>query len=139
MGWHRTKEEKLKRIRPGSRYFGFNLGQFYWECLKLEAAAEEKTETDVLRHMIEAWIKTLPPAVQEKARFDASEVESWKAQQREARKDAKHEAKIAKSSARRAKFQKNRHSQPMESFLRGRGRAHRGPLARPTETTQRHG
>ena len=43
MAKHRTKEEKLQRIR---------LAKFYWECLKLMAASEELTETDILRRII---------------------------------------------------------------------------------------
>jgi hypothetical protein len=56
--------------RLGSRYFGFNLARFYWECLKLVAASEELTETDILRRIIRSWSETLPPAVQEKARAE---------------------------------------------------------------------
>ncbi len=67
MAKHRTKEEKLQRIRLGSRYVGLDLGQFYWECLKLAAASEELTETDILRRIIRSWSETLPPAIQEKA------------------------------------------------------------------------
>jgi hypothetical protein len=52
MGRRRTKEEELNRIRLGSRYFGFNLSQFYWESLKLAAASEELTETEILRRII---------------------------------------------------------------------------------------
>ena len=47
MAKYRAKEEKLQRIRIRSRYFGFNLAQFYWHCLKLMAASEELTETDI--------------------------------------------------------------------------------------------
>jgi reverse gyrase len=79
MARHRVKEEKLNRIRLGSRYFGFNLSQFYWECLKLTAASEELTETEVLRRIIRSWSETLPPAVQEEARAETTRVEAWKA------------------------------------------------------------
>jgi hypothetical protein len=76
---HRANEEKLKRMRIGSRYFGFNLAQFYWECLKLAAASEELRETDILRRIIRSWSETLPPAVREKAQAETSRVEAWKA------------------------------------------------------------
>jgi hypothetical protein len=99
MAKHRAKEEKLKRIRVGSRYVGFNLAQFYWECLKMAAASEELTETDILRRVIRSWSETLPPAIQEKARAEANEVEAWKAHELLAREDAKLQAKQAKSDA----------------------------------------
>jgi CHAD domain-containing protein len=76
---HRTNEEKLKRMRVGSRYFGFNLAQFYWECLKLAAASEQLRETDILRRIIRSWSETLPPTIQEKARAETTRVEAWKA------------------------------------------------------------
>ena len=79
MAKHRTKEEKLQRIRLSSRYFGFNLSQFYWECLKLAAASEELTETEILRRIIRSWSETLPLAVQEEARAETTSVEAWKA------------------------------------------------------------
>ncbi len=63
MAKHRTKEEKLQRIRLGSRYVGLDLNQFYWECLKLAAASEDLTETDILRRIIRSWSETLPPAI----------------------------------------------------------------------------
>jgi hypothetical protein len=50
MGHYRAKDEKLQGIRLGSRYVGLDVGQFYWECLKLVAASEELTETDILAH-----------------------------------------------------------------------------------------
>ena len=78
MAKYRAKDEKLKRMRLGSRYFGFNLAQFYWECLKLAAASEELTETDILRRIITSWSETLPNAIQEKARAEATRVEAWK-------------------------------------------------------------
>jgi hypothetical protein len=76
---HRANEEKLKRMRIGSRYFGFNLAQFYWECLKLAAASEELRETDILRRIIRSWSETLPSAVRENARAETTRVEAWKA------------------------------------------------------------
>ncbi len=79
MAKHRAKDEKLKRMRLGSRYFGFNLAQFYWECLKLVAASEELTETEILRRIITSWSETLPPAVQEEAWAETTRVEAWKA------------------------------------------------------------
>jgi hypothetical protein len=79
MAKHRTKEEKLKRIRLGSRYFGFNLAQFYWDCVKLAAASEGLTETSILRRIIRSWSETLPPTIQEKARAESARVEAWKA------------------------------------------------------------
>jgi hypothetical protein len=79
MAKYRVKDEKLKRIRLGSRYFGFNLSQFYWECLKLAAASEGLTETDLLRRILTSWSETLPPGTQEKAREEATRVEAWKA------------------------------------------------------------
>jgi hypothetical protein len=94
MAKHRAKEEKLKRIRLGSRYFGFNLGQFYWQCLKVVAASEERTETHILRRIIGSWTETLPTAIQEKARAESSRLEEWKAQERRSRKEAKLQAKL---------------------------------------------
>jgi len=79
MAKHRTKEEKLRRIRLGSRYFGFNLAQFYWECLKLVAASEGLTETNLLRRIIRSWSQTLPPTIHGKARAKAARIEAWKA------------------------------------------------------------
>ena len=89
MAKHRAKEEKLQRIRLGSRYFGFDLAQYYWECLKIAAASEELTETDILRRIIRSWSETLPPATQEQARAETARVEAWKAQELRARQDAK--------------------------------------------------
>jgi hypothetical protein len=81
MGHHRVKEEKLGRIQLGLRYVGLDVGQFYWECLKLVAASEELTETDILRRIIRAWSETLPPAIREKARAETTRLEAWKAQE----------------------------------------------------------
>ena len=78
MAKHRTKEEKLQRIL-GSRYFGFNLAQCYWECLKLMAASEELTETQILRSIIRSWSETLPTAIQQKALAETTRVETWRA------------------------------------------------------------
>ena len=89
MAKHRTKEEKLQRIRLGSRYFGFNLSQFYWECLKLAAASKGLTETDILRRIIRSWSETLPPAIREKARAETTRVEAWKALAQAALKKAR--------------------------------------------------
>jgi hypothetical protein len=100
MAKHRTKEEKLKRIRLGSRYFGFNLAQFYWECLKLVAALEELSETDIMRRIIGSWSETLPTAIQEKARAETIRLEAWKVQER---RDVKLQAKQAKLNTRRAR------------------------------------
>jgi hypothetical protein len=122
MAKHRTKEEKLKRIRLGSRYVGLDLAQFYWECLKLAAALEELTETDILRRVIRSWSETLPPAIQEKARAETAQVEAWKAQQLGARKEAKRQAKKAKLKMRRAKLQENGRPESLETFLRHPGR-----------------
>ena len=102
---HRTKEEELKRIRLGSRYVGFDLNQFYWECIKLTAASDELTETDILRRIIRLWTETLPPAIQEKARAETARLEAWKTQERRAREDAKLQAKQARLNARRARLQ----------------------------------
>ena len=95
MAQHRTKEEKLHRTRLGSRYFGFNLGQFYWECLRLVAASEQLTETDIVRGILRSWSDTLPPAIQAKARYATSQVEAWKAKERRTRKDVKLQARWA--------------------------------------------
>lgn len=102
MGRHRALEEKLQRIRLGSRYFGFNLAQFYWESLKLMAALEELTETEILRRIIRSWSETLPPTILEKARAETTRVEAWKAQEKRAQRDAKIQAKKAKLNTRRA-------------------------------------
>ncbi|PYU27941.1 MAG: hypothetical protein DMG32_04360 [Acidobacteria bacterium] len=118
---HRVREEKLKRIRLGSRYFGLELGQFYWECLKLAAASEELTETDILRRITRSWSETLPLAIQEKARAETTRVEAWKAKELRARKDAGLQAKQARLDTRRPK-------------LRGKGSPKaRGPFLRPRE------
>jgi hypothetical protein len=79
MAKYRAKEEKLNRWRLGSRYFGFNLAQSYWECLKPVAASEGLTETDLLRRIIRSWTETLPLTIQEKARAETTRVEAWKA------------------------------------------------------------
>jgi hypothetical protein len=121
MSKHRVKEEKLLRIRVGSRYVGLDLGQFYWECLKLAAASEELTETDILRRIIRYWSETLPPAIQDKARAETAQVEAWKAQELRARKDARLQAKRAKPNI-RVKLQEKAPPEPVESFLRRRER-----------------
>jgi hypothetical protein len=126
MAKHRTKEEKLQRIRLGSRYVGLDLGQFYWECLKLVAASEELTETDILRRIIRSWSETLPPAIQEKAQAETTQVEAWKAQELSAREDAKLQAKQAKLNARRAKLQGKGPPEPLGPFLRRRERVRAG-------------
>ncbi len=100
MGRHRAREEKLQRIRLGSRYFGFNLAQFYWGCLQLASASEGLTETDILRRIIRSWSETLPPTIQEKARAETTRVEAWKAEERRARKEAKLQAKLNTRRAR---------------------------------------
>ena len=94
MAKHRTKEEKLRRIRLGSRYFGFNLAQFYWECLKVASASEGLTETDILRRVIRSWSETLPAAIREEARAETNRVEAWKGQEQRTRKEAKLQAKL---------------------------------------------
>jgi hypothetical protein len=119
MAKHREKEEKLKRIRIGSRYVGLDLNQFYWECLKEAAASEDLTETDILRRIIRSWSQALPPAVQEKARAETTRVEAWKAQQLRAREDAKFQAKL---NRRRAKLREERPPEPPGPFLRRRER-----------------
>lgn len=120
MAKHRVKEEKLLRIRLGSRYVGLDLGQFYWECLKLAAASEELTETDILRRVIRTWSETLPPAIQEKARAETTRVEAWKAQELRARQDAKLQAKQARLSTRRAKLRGKGPAKAQGPFLRRR-------------------
>ena len=102
MGHHRVKEEELGRIQLGLRYVGLDIGQFYWQCLKLAAASEELTETDILRRIIRSWSDTLPPTIQEKARAETIRVEAWKAHEKRARRDAKLKAKRARLNTRRA-------------------------------------
>jgi hypothetical protein len=92
MGHYRSKEEQLQRIQLGSRYVGLDVGQFYWECLKLAAASEELTETDILRRIIRSWSETLPPVIREKARAQTTRLEVWKAQELRTREKAKLEA-----------------------------------------------
>jgi hypothetical protein len=75
MGHYRVKEEELGRIQLGLRYVGLDIGQFYWQCLKLVAASEELTETDILRRIIRSWSETLPAAVREKARAETTRLE----------------------------------------------------------------
>ena len=101
MAKYRAKDEKLNRRRLGSRYFGFNLAQFYWECLKLAAASEGLTETNILRRIIGSWSETLPPAVREKARAETTRLEAWKAQVVRAQRNAGLQAKQARLSTRR--------------------------------------
>jgi hypothetical protein len=101
MGHYRVKEEELGRIQLGVRYVGLDIGQFYWQCLKLVAASEELTETDILRRIIRSWSETLPSAVRAKARAETTRVEAWKAQALLARQDGRLEAKQARSSTRR--------------------------------------
>jgi hypothetical protein len=98
---HRVKEEELGKIQLGIRYVGLEIGQFYWQCLKLVAASEELTETDILRRIIRSWSETLPPAVREKARAETTRLEAWKAQVLRAQRDATHQAKQARLSTRR--------------------------------------
>src|SRR2546427_11916288 len=120
MAKHRVKEEKLLRIRLGSRYVGLDLGQFYWECLKLVAAAEELTETDILRRVIRSWSEALAPTIQEQARAETTRVEAWKAHELHARQDAKLQAKQARLSARRVKLQGKGPPKAQGPFLRRR-------------------
>jgi hypothetical protein len=101
MGHYRVKEEELGRIQLGVRYVGLDIGQFYWQCLKLVAASEELTETDILRRIIRSWSETLPPAIRESARAETTRVEAWKAQVLRARQDARPQAKQARLSTRR--------------------------------------
>jgi hypothetical protein len=101
MGHYRVKEEELGRIQLGLRYVGLDIGQFYWQCLKLVAASEELTETDILRRIIRAWSETLPPAIREKARAETTRVEAWKAQVLRARQDGRPQAKQARLNTRR--------------------------------------
>jgi hypothetical protein len=101
MGHHRVKEERRQRIQIGCRYVGLDVGQFYWQCLKLVAASEELTETDILRRIIRSWSETLPPAIREKARTETTRLEAWKAQELRAREDAKLQAKQGNLSTRR--------------------------------------
>jgi hypothetical protein len=117
---HRVKEEKLRRIRLGSRYFGFDLGQFYWECLKLAAASEELTETAILRRIVRSWSETLSPTIQEKARAETTGVEAWKAQELHSQKDARLQAKQARLRARRAKSRRKASPKASRTVSRGR-------------------
>jgi hypothetical protein len=94
VGHYRAKDEKLQRIQLGARYVGLDVGQFYWECLKLAAASEELTETDILRRIIRSWSETLPPAIREKARAETTRLEAWKSQELRTRERAKLDAKI---------------------------------------------
>jgi hypothetical protein len=96
MGHYRVKEEELGRIQLGFRYVGLDIGQFYWQCLKLVAASEELTETDILRRIIRSWSETLPPAIREKARAETTRLESWKAQVLSGQQGARLQAKQAK-------------------------------------------
>jgi hypothetical protein len=91
MGHHRVKEE-LGRIQLGLRYVGLEVGQFHWQCLKLVAASEELTETDILRRIIRSWSEALSLAVREKARAETTRLEAWKAQELRARPDARLQA-----------------------------------------------
>jgi hypothetical protein len=96
MGHYRVKEEELGRIQLGLRYVGLDIGQFYWQCLKLVAASEELTETDILRRIIRSWSETLPPAIREKARAETTRLEAWKAQVLSGQQGARLQAKRAK-------------------------------------------
>jgi hypothetical protein len=101
MGHYRVKEEELRRIQLGLRYVGLDIGQFYWQCLKLVAASEELTETDILRRIIRSWSETLPPAIREKARAETTRLEAWKPQELRAREDSRLQAKQPRLSTRR--------------------------------------
>src|ERR1700740_36924 len=101
MGHHRVKEEELGRIQLGLRYVGLEVGQFYWQCLKLVAASEELTETDILRRIIRSWSETLSLAVRDKARAETTRLETWKAHELRAREAARLQAKQATLSTRR--------------------------------------
>jgi hypothetical protein len=94
MGHYRVKEEELGRIQLGLRYVGLDIGQFYWQCLKLVAASEELTETDILRRIIRSWSETLPPAIREKARAETTRLEAWKAQELSGRQGARLQSKL---------------------------------------------
>jgi len=122
MAKHRTKEEKLKRIRLGSRYFGLDLGQFYWECLKLEAASEELTETDILRRIIRSWSEALPATMQEQARAETALVEVWKSQELRARQARQLQVKETKLDSRPAELRGKRTRKPHRPSLRHRER-----------------
>jgi hypothetical protein len=122
MSKHRTKEEKLRRLRRGSRYVGLDLNQFYWECLKLEAASEELTETDILRRIIRSWSETLPAVLQEKARAETVRVEAWKAEALRARDESRLQVKEAKLDARRGKLRGKARKKLPGPFLRRRER-----------------
>ena len=122
MAKHRTKEEKLKRIRIGSRYVGLDLAQFYWECLKLAAASEELTETDILRRIIRSWSETLPVAIQEQARAQTASVEAWKSQELRARRASQLPAKQSKFDSRHAESRGKRTRKPHRPLLRNRER-----------------
>jgi hypothetical protein len=93
MGHYRVKEE-LGRIQLGLRYVGLDIGQFYWQCLKLVAASEELTETDILRRIIRSWSETLPPAIRENARAETTRLEAWKAQELRTREKPSLKLKI---------------------------------------------
>lgn len=93
MGTRRVKDEKLQTIQLGYRYVGLDLIQFHWECLKLAAASEELTETDILRRVIRSWSEKLPPAIQEKARDATVQAEAWKARRLRVRQHAKFHAR----------------------------------------------
>jgi len=120
MGHYRVKEEELGRIQLGLRYVGLDIGQFYWQCLKLVAASEELTETDILRRIIRSWSETLPPAIREKARAETTRLEAWKAQELRAREDDKLQAKQGKLNARRASLQKKGSPELLGPFLERR-------------------
>lgn len=118
MAKYRLKEEKLHRVRLGSRYFGFNLAQYFWECLKLVAGSEGLRETDIVRRIIGSWIETLPPSIREKARTEENRAEAWKAQELLARRHAKRKAKLAKLRAHQASSPKEGSPGPPGSFRR---------------------
>jgi hypothetical protein len=101
MSRRRAKEEKLERMRLGSRYVSLNLGQFYWQCVKQVAASKVVTERDILRRIIRSWSEALPPAIQEQAQAETIHVEALKAQELRARQDARLQAKQARLSTRR--------------------------------------
>ena len=119
MSKYRAKEEKLHRVRLGSRYFGLNIAQFYWECLKLAAGSEGLRETDILRHIIGSWTETLPATIREKARAETDQVEAWKAQELRARRQAKGQTKLASLRAHRARLPEEGSAEPPGSLPRG--------------------
>lgn len=119
---YRKQDKNLQRLHLGWRYVGIELCQFHWECLKLAAASEELTETDILRRIIRSWSETLPAPIQEQARAQTASLEVWKSQELRVRQASQLQAKEPKLDSRQAELGGKRNRKLHRRSLRHRGR-----------------